>query len=108
MFIMSHVYVYDCLLFLTDVVGSKRGNNPALSGAANTTKGGGQLQVFHNGKIVTPQSLLPRKTASGNLSKKKIVANANNQEVDNAGEEKDTDGADTPAMLKEKKLSQKK
>ena len=54
--------VFLLIMVLCYFTGSKRGNNPALSGVATNAKGG-QLQVFHNGKIVTPQSLLPRKTA---------------------------------------------
>jgi len=87
-------------------IGSKRGNNPAHSGIASNAKGG-QIQVFHNGKIVTPQSLLPRKTASANLSNKKMTANANNQEEDNQASEEKEIGTPTP-LLKDKKGSMKK
>jgi hypothetical protein len=102
--------------------GSKRGNNPAVSGVASNTKGG-QIQVFHNGKIVTPQSLLPRKTASGNLSKKKMTTNSTNQEANPTGttgsgtgsgsgsgnkEEGDDVLSSVPPMLKDKKGSMKK
>lgn len=85
-----------------------------MSGAVTNTKGG-QLQVFHNGKIVTPQSLLPRKTASSNQSNKKMVAANNNQEdasaatADTIGEEKETmNKSAIPPMLKDKKLTMKK
>jgi hypothetical protein len=79
--------------------------------------------VFHNGKIVTPQSLLPRKTASGNLSKKKMTTNSTNQEANPTGttgsgtgsgsgsgnkEEGDDVLSSVPPMLKDKKGSMKK
>jgi hypothetical protein len=75
--------------------------------------------VFHNGKIVTPQSLLPRKTASGNLSKKKMTTNSTNQEANPTGttgtgsgsgnkEEGDDVVSSVPPMLKDKKGSMKK
>jgi hypothetical protein len=40
--------------------------------------------VIHNGKIVTPQSLLPRKTAGVNYSTKKMTSNkaADTDDVD--------------------------
>ena len=45
-------------------IGSKRaaGNTAvAASGFQGTTKSGGPVQVIFNGKIVTPQSLIPKK-----------------------------------------------
>ena len=34
----------------------------------------GQIQVIYNGKIATPQSLLPRKTASTNYTAKRMTS----------------------------------
>ena len=65
------------------VLGSKKGNQPA---AGTTGKNSGHIQVIHNGKIVTPQSLLPRKTARATYNAKKLVsdnlADGNSNEVE--------------------------
>jgi hypothetical protein len=42
----------------------------------------GQIQVIFNGKIATPQSLLPRKTASHNYSTKRMTSRLTASEVD--------------------------
>lgn len=84
--------------------GSKKGNNPALSGFATNAKGG-QIQVFHNGKLVTPQSLAPRKTASTKMKEKK--QNSNNQ-IDGKPESlTETKPRSAVPMLKDKRGSSK-
>jgi hypothetical protein len=62
-----------CLNFYGFIATKKGGqtnvNAAAPSGIASSYKSG-PIQVFLNGKIVTPQSLIPRKTATGHYGKK--------------------------------------
>lgn len=70
--------------------------------------------MFHNGKIVTPLSLLPPKNSiPGNVSNKKTSSTQNNNQIeeneDPTEDEIDEERDGNPApLLNEKKNSQKK
>ena len=77
----------SCFCSLCDILsGSKRGQNPAASGIVANAKGG-QIQVFHNGKIVTPQSLLPHKGAKIEPKNKADDSKPASNQVDNVKNE---------------------
>lgn len=100
--------------------GSKRGNNAALSGVTSNAKGG-QIQVFHNGKIVTPQSLLPRgagpatipdkggsNTSVSNNDNNNISNNVSNNVSNNQAEDPKEARPRAPMLTHERKASVKK
>lgn len=59
-------------------IGSKKAHQTTTGIGAKP----GQIQVIYNGKIATPQSLLPRKTASQNYTSKRMTSRLTATEVD--------------------------
>ena len=82
------------LLYIVAIVGSKRG---ILASGTQTGKSGSNIQVIFNGKIVTPQSLIPRKQAPSNTAGGKKAKDAVASIPEN--------GPDSPDRLKSMKKS---
>jgi hypothetical protein len=85
---------------------SKKGgatNAPVASGIAGTVKAG-PVQVFLNGKIVTPQSLLPRKTGLGHHGKKPKTTLTKPQTID----ENSSENAEKPLVGFPSKVNMKR
>jgi hypothetical protein len=59
-------------------LGSKKGNQTTTGIGVKP----GQIQVIFNGKIATPQSLLPRKTATHNFTTKRMTSRLTATEAD--------------------------
>jgi hypothetical protein len=57
-------------MFRDFCLGSKKVNQ-TVAGAPGKA---GHIQVIHNGKIVTPQSLLPRKTVNSSYTAKRMTS----------------------------------
>jgi hypothetical protein len=50
---------------LNEWIGSKRAINPTAVSGFPSKATGGNIQVIHNGKIVTPQSLISKRAPAG-------------------------------------------
>jgi hypothetical protein len=94
--------VIFCFIYLASKKGGAT-NVPAASGIAGNTKAG-PVQVFLNGKIVTPQSLLPRKAGQSHHGKKPKANFTKPQAID----ENMSESAEKPAAGFASKLNMKR
>jgi hypothetical protein len=95
-------YLFFFFIFLASKKGGAT-NVPAASGIAGNAKAG-PVQVFLNGKIVTPQSLLPRKAGQSHHGKKPKANFTKPQAID----ENMSESAEKPAAGFASKLNMKR